>query len=258
MFYGFVVTEAGNRILAQMVSGQTLRLSRVVMEKGTAESAEAARKLTAPLNPGPEGTTTTPTVAGSASNMIVEYRSDLNGGLAEGFWIGGFGVYAENPEGGEDVMLYYGSLGDAKQYVSAYTPGTAPDVRRYPVSITVTEGVEVVTVYPAEAWMTAQDVAAYFHQDLKPELLEETKDLVQQQTAGFLEMISIGDEEPGQGPVLWFNTAPTGNNVAATLRLGETGGDSTVAVEVEEIDYPIRNAVLNEPPTEGAYSFTIV
>lgn len=170
MFYGFVITEGGNKLLAKMVAGETLEMAKVVMDKGTAESPEAARKLTAPITPGPEGTSTVPVVDGNAVNMIVEYRSDLNGGLAEGFWIGGFGVYAEDPDTGDDVMIYYGSLGDAKQYVSAYTPGTAPDVRRYPVSITVTEGVEVTVNYPAEAWMTAADVQDYFNGTLKPQL----------------------------------------------------------------------------------------
>ena len=31
MFYGFVITEAGNQILAKMVAGQTLKLSGVFM-----------------------------------------------------------------------------------------------------------------------------------------------------------------------------------------------------------------------------------
>lgn len=161
MFYGFVITEAGNRLLAKMVAGQTLELSGVVMEKGTAESADAARKLTAPIDPGPAGTSTVPTVKDSTASMTVEYRSDLNGGLAVGFWIGGFAIYAKDPDTREKVMVYYGSLGDAKQYVSAYTQGMAPDVRRYQVSITVTAGIEVALGYPAEAWMTAQDVAEY-------------------------------------------------------------------------------------------------
>lgn len=178
MFYGFVITEAGNRLLARMVAGETLTLARVVMDRGTAESAETARKLTAPLEPGPEGTTDRPTVDGATVNLCVEYRSDLGGGLAEGFWIGGFGLYASDPEGGEDIMLGYGSLGDARQYVSAHTPGAAPDVRRYPVSLTVTSGVEVVTAYPAEAWMTAEDVAEYCTGVLLPLLLEEAGDLI--------------------------------------------------------------------------------
>ena len=169
MFYGFVITAAGNNLLAEMVAGDKLTITKVVMDKGTAESAEAARKLTAPIDPGPNGTSTEPTVEGAAVNMLVEYRSDLNGGLKEGFWIGGFAVFGK-VENGAETMIYYGSLGEQKQYVSAYVEGTAPDVRRYPVSITVTAGVEVEVSYPAEAWMTAEEVAAYFNGTLKPEL----------------------------------------------------------------------------------------
>lgn len=160
MFYGFVITEAGNNLLAKMVAGDKLTITKVVMDKGTAESVETARKLTAPIDPGPSGTSTVPTVEGAAVNMLVEYRSDLNGGLQEGFWIGGFAVFGK-VENGAETMIYYGSLGERKQYVSAYVEGTAPDVRRYPVSITVTAGVEVEVSYPAEAWMTAEDVAQY-------------------------------------------------------------------------------------------------
>ena len=147
------------------------------MDKGTAESAEAARKLTAPIDPGPNGTSTVPTVEGAAVNMLVEYRSDLNGGLQEGFWIGGFAVFGK-VENGTETMIYYGSLGEQKQYVSAYVEGTAPDVRRYPVSITVTAGVEVEVSYPAEAWMTAEDVAEYFNGTLKPDLEAGLDDLI--------------------------------------------------------------------------------
>lgn len=177
MFYGFVITEAGNNLLAKMVAGDKLTITKVVMDKGTAESAEAARKLTAPIDPGPNGTSTTPTVESAAVNMLVEYRSDLNGGLQEGFWIGGFAVYGKTDTVAE-TMIYYGSLGDQKQYVSAYVEGTAPDVRRYPVSITVTAGVEVEVSYPAEAWMTAEDVADYFNGTLKPDLEESLDGLI--------------------------------------------------------------------------------
>lgn len=177
MFYGFVITEAGNALLASMVAGQTLTITGVTMDKGTAESAEAARQLTAPIDPGPDGTSTVPTVDGNAVNMIVEYRSDLNGGLQEGFWIGGFSIFGKVGDG-EETMIGYGSLGDAKQYVSAYVSGTAPDVRRYPISITVTTGIQVDVNYPAEAWMTAEDVADYFNGTLKPDLEASLTNLI--------------------------------------------------------------------------------
>ena len=47
MFYGLVITEAGNNMLANMVAGDKLTITKVVMDKGTAESANAARQLTA-------------------------------------------------------------------------------------------------------------------------------------------------------------------------------------------------------------------
>lgn len=177
MFYGFVITEAGNNLLAKMVAGEKLTITKVVMDKGTATDAEAARKLTAPIDPGPKGTSTVPTVEGNAVNLVVEYRSDLDGGLQAGFWIGGFAIYGKTDAAAE-TMIAYGSLGDAKQYVSAYVEGTATDVRRYPVSITVTAGVEVEVSYPAEAWMTAEDVAELFNQTLKPALEAGLDDLI--------------------------------------------------------------------------------
>jgi hypothetical protein len=177
MFYGFVITEAGNSLLASMVAGQTLTITKAVMGEGTADNAEAARKLTNLITPGPEATSTEPTVDGNNVNMIVEYRSDLNGGLQEGFWIGEFGIFGKVGNGAE-TMIGYGSLGDAKQYVSAYVAGAAPDVRRYPVSITVTTGIQVDVAYPAEAWMTAEDVAEYFNQTLKPDLEDSLQDLI--------------------------------------------------------------------------------
>ena len=177
MFYGFVITESGNALLASMVAGQTLTITKAVVGEGTADNPDAARELTDLITPGPEATSTAPTVDGNNVNMIVEYRSDLNGGLQEGFWIGEFGVFGKVGNG-EETLIGYGSLGNAKQYVSAYVAGTAPDVRRYPVSITVTTGTQVDVAYPAEAWMTAEDVAEYFNNTIKPELEESLQDLI--------------------------------------------------------------------------------
>ena len=170
MFYGFVITEAGNQLLAKMVAGQTLKLSGVFMDLGTVEDKETARQLIAPLEPGPAGTSTVPTVKGNQVGMIVQLRSDLDGGLKEDKWIGGFGVYAEDPDTGDPVMIYYASLGHQRQPIAAYVEGTAPDVRNFPISIRVTSGVDATLTYPAGAWMTAEDVLLYFNETIKPEL----------------------------------------------------------------------------------------
>ena len=170
MFYGFVITEAGNQMLAKMVAGDTLELSGVFMDLGTVEDKETARQLTAPLEPGPAGTSTVPTVKGNQVGMIVQFRSDLDGGLKADKWIGGFGVYAKDPDTGDPVMIYYASLGNQKQPIAAYVEGTAPDVRNFPISIRVTSGVDATLTYPAGAWMTAEDVLVYFNETIKPQL----------------------------------------------------------------------------------------
>ena len=170
MFYGFVITEAGNQMLAKMVAGDTLELSGVFMDLGTVEDKETARQLTAPLEPGPAGTSTVPTVKGNQVGMIVQFRSDLDGGLKADKWIGGFGVYAKDPDTGDPVMIYYASLGHQKQPIAAYVEGTAPDVRNFPISIRVTSGVDATLTYPAGAWMTAEDVLEYFNDTIKPQL----------------------------------------------------------------------------------------
>ena len=170
MFYGFVITEAGNQMLAKMVAGDTLELSGVFMDLGTVEDKETARQLTAPLEPGPAGTSTVPTVKGNQVGMIVQFRSDLDGGLKADKWIGGFGVYAKDPDTGDPVMIYYASLGNQKQPIAAYVEGTAPDVRNFPISIRVTSGVDATLTYPAGAWMTAEDVLEYFNDTIKPQL----------------------------------------------------------------------------------------
>ena len=242
MFYGFVITEAGNRLLARQVAGDHLDISRVVMDKGTCESAEEAIKLTAPIDPGPNGVHTVPVCVDSNVNFIVEYRSDLNGGLKEDFWIGGFAVYVRNPafseglplsednpedEVPEEIMVYYGTLGDAKQKVKAYVPGSVPDVRRYPVSIAVTSGVIPGSAHPAEAWMTAEDVKNYVMGTLNPELraaltvLIEAHDQNEQAHEGMRELAEQAKEESAEA-------LQVANAASATAGAAKTTADAAL------------------------------
>ena len=108
-------------------------------------------------------------------SFVVEYRSDLNGGLQEGFWLKEFGVFARDEE--KEVLLYYATLGDFPQYVTAYKKG-AVDIRRYPVSITVSDSVEVTLAYPALAFMTAEEVKEFLTINLLPAFLADVQKLI--------------------------------------------------------------------------------
>ncbi len=149
--YGFIITTAGEGLLARASAGEGLTLTEVWVGKGAVESAGAAKALTALLDPVAKATSTTPAVAGGQISMLVEYRNDMGGGLEEGFTLSEFGVMAKV---GEDAptLLYYAALGDRAQPVPPIAEGL--DVHRFPVAIGVTGEVEVSLEYPAspERW----------------------------------------------------------------------------------------------------------
>lgn len=153
--YGFIITTAGEGLLARASAGEGLTLTEVWVGKGAVESAGAAKALTALLDPVAKATSTTPAVAGGQISMLVEYRNDMGGGLEEGFTLSEFGVMAKV---GDDAptLLYYAALGDRAQPVPPIAEGL--DVHRFPVAIGVTGEVEVSLEYLAGVWVTHEEL----------------------------------------------------------------------------------------------------
>ena len=77
--YGFIITTAGEGLLARASAGEGLTITEVWVGKGTVESAAAAKALTALLDPVAQATSTQPEVAGGQLSMLVEYRNDMGG-----------------------------------------------------------------------------------------------------------------------------------------------------------------------------------
>jgi len=157
--YGFTITVKGRALLAKLLAGGTLEITRCMVGSGTVPAGGNPADFTNLVAPVALAASTVPTVGDLTASFVVEYRSDLNGGLETGFWINEFGIFAMDPDDGE-ILLYYATLGEYPQYISAYRPDVV-EVRRYPVTIAIAEGTEVVLSYPALAFMTAEDVAQY-------------------------------------------------------------------------------------------------
>ena len=153
--YGFIITTAGEGLLARASAGEGLTLTEVWVGKGAVESAGAAKALTALLDPVAKATSTTPAVAGGQISMLVEYRNDMGGGLEEGFTLSEFGVMAKVGDAAP-TLLYYAALGDRAQPVPPIAEGL--DVHRFPVAIGVTGEVEVSLEYPAGVWVTHEEL----------------------------------------------------------------------------------------------------
>jgi hypothetical protein len=173
--YGFTITAKGFSLMAKLVAGNSpkLEITRVMVGSGRVADDIDPATLIDMISPVALATSTEPLVDGSTLSFVVEYRSDLNGGLGEGIWIYEFGIYALDPDEGE-VLLYYATLGDYPQYVTAYQDG-AVDIRRFPVSIVLTDELEVVISYPPLAFMTAEDVSAYCITVVLPLFLVESQ-----------------------------------------------------------------------------------
>ena len=94
--------------------------------------------------------------------MTIEYRSDLNGGLKEGFWLREFGVYAKTAET-EEILLYYATLGDSPQPVNPLKDGRV-DIRRYPISISLALDLNVQVMYNPGAFVSSADAQKIIEQ----------------------------------------------------------------------------------------------
>ena len=165
-YYGFAITAKGRALIAKLVAGKKLALTRVMVGSGCCPETKDPRSLTDLVAPVAAATSTSPIYEHDTVRMTIEYRSDLNGGLSSGFWLREFGVFATDPDNGE-ILLYYGCLGDYPQWVSAAS-ASGVDVRRFPVCIAIGDDSGVTVSYNCEAWMTAEDVAEYGENELLP------------------------------------------------------------------------------------------
>lgn len=175
--YGCTTTKKGRGLIAKVLASRTpLIITRVMVGAGTPTDDMDPADLEGLIQPVAEGTSTTPVYDGDTVHMTIEFRSDMNGGLEHGFWLDEFCVYVQDPDGGE-VMLYYGTLGDYPQWVGAMDDRCI-DVRRYPVSIVVGEGAEVVVDFNLEAFMTSEDVDRYCMEKVLPRFLDGAQGLL--------------------------------------------------------------------------------
>ena len=156
--FGFIVTTAGENMLARASAGETLTLTGVKAGSGTVSSETAAKALTGLVSVECDGTSSAPAVSGGQVSMIVEIRNDVEGGLDIGFLLSEFGVFAKVGDD-QPALLYYAALGDGRaQQVLPLSEGL--DIHRFPVAIAVTGEIAVTLGYPAGAFVTQEELEA--------------------------------------------------------------------------------------------------
>ncbi|MBM6792043.1 hypothetical protein H7U40_17465 [Flavonifractor plautii] len=247
--YGFIITAAGEGMLARASAGEGLTLTEVWVGKGAVESAGAAKALTALLDPVAKATSTTPAVAGGQISMLVEYRNDMGGGLEEGFTLSEFGVMAKV---GDDAptLLYYAALGDRAQPVPPIAEGL--DVHRFPVAIGVTGEVEVSLEYPAGVWVT--------HEELEEalagiDLSGYIKATEMGKPGGVATLGEDGKVPAGQLPAMNYDPAGSAEAVQQALTAHTGNKNNPHAVTAEQVGAFTKQETLT-PETAALYGLS--
>ena len=218
MSYGFVITEIGKNLLAKVGAGEQLEITRIMVGKGEIAEGQNPADFTDLVQPVAQATSTIPLVKENTLSFIVEYRNDLDGGLEEGFWLKEFGVFAKDGE--NEILLYYATLGDFPQYVQAYINGVV-NIKRYPVTIAVSDKTEVVISYHVLAFVTEERMKEFSETNTIPYLegvLEETEKKIQQKLDEKANVVHEHSADEITSGILPVERGGTGATTAADAR----------------------------------------
>jgi len=156
--YAAGVTQKGIALFTKVLASKaSLTFCGAEVGSGDMPEGKTVAEMTGLVEPVAEATTNEPSYDKDTVSLTVEYRNDLNGGLAEGFYIKEFCVNALDPDDGSKVCVFYGSLSAYPQYIPSWKEGETPDSRQYPISITVGEGQSVTVNYKPGSFITAAD-----------------------------------------------------------------------------------------------------
>lgn len=175
MEYAFTVTDAGRYLIARLLTGEEMHITKIMVGEGRMPDNVRMASITDLYEPIAQATSDEPKCDRGVAYLTVEYNSSLNGGLERGFWLREFGIFAMDPVDGE-ILLAYANLGDVPQWVCAYEQSKGVDVRRFPVQIAIGEDRGMVVDYHTDLWMTAEDVRSYFELNLMPIIRQEIAD----------------------------------------------------------------------------------
>lgn len=111
------LTAVGQALLYKAQGGQTLKLTRFGLGNGEL-GGQAIQELTALIN---EKMSSNITKLNVNTNKVVVGMSFTNSELTEGFYFRELGLFAEDPDSGEEVLYMYANAAEASDYIDSNT-----------------------------------------------------------------------------------------------------------------------------------------
>lgn len=152
MDYGYKITTHGRAVQAACMDLQKpLKLTRAAVGSGLIDKDEDMAKVHSLIQYAAEASITDRRHEGDRLFLTVRY-SNRNRPEANSFTLSEFMVWAEDPETGQETDFLYGTLGDYRQPVPAYSSAFPASTWSYPLVLVVSGDLEVsITASPGLA-----------------------------------------------------------------------------------------------------------
>lgn len=234
LFEAPIFTDAGRVLLNRAIAGENLIFSSIKMGKGDIGSVEIA-SMTDLIDPVAvldiykiKAEKETATITASFSNKDLE----------QGFLFKELGLFAKDPDGGQDILYCYQNAFDTAEYISA----SGSEIIEKQISIISIVG-------------SAQNVSAKIDGSLVYVTWKEFEKYVESCTQVFIQ-----DTEPDSNNCFWIRpkVSPVPSPEEAVLELSNRLDSAHYYAEIDGALNAIENAVDTDGElTEGNYRFKI-
>ena len=161
-FSAFKITNAGIALEVRVQGGTPIKFTKFMLGDGTFTGN--VKNLTALVNPIME-VPVSRLVSQSGDNSKVSIGFDLSSqDVITGFYLREIGIYAEDPDGGNDILVFYGNAGNTADYIEPSTSATMTekmiDIEMYIDSATtITAVIDSSLVYATQDDINSLQIA---------------------------------------------------------------------------------------------------
>lgn len=149
MNYCYKVTTHGRAVMAAcMALEQPMRITRVAFGSGKLDPDVNPADVHELLSFVSNGTVAERRHEADRLFLTIRYANQEHQDVVKMFLLSEFMVYVQNPETGAETDLLYGTLGDYRQPVPAYTPAFSPSIFSFPLVLVISDDVHVEVDVP--------------------------------------------------------------------------------------------------------------
>lgn len=150
MDYSYKVTTNGRAVMAACMDlEQPFRITRVAFGSGKIGPDVDPADVHELLHFVASGTVAERRHEADRLFLTIRYANQEHQDVKKMFLLSEFMVYVRDPETGAETDLMYGTLGDYRQPVPAYTPAFSPSIFSFPLVLVISDDVHVDVDIPA-------------------------------------------------------------------------------------------------------------